>query len=1312
MPLTDLKLSILTFPQRWSNAHIEVRLVLVPAGNPLLPLAPGLPQFAGTTWHLRSVVLTDPNVFWSPTPTNNAVQPPVAVTLTPPAGAVNVFQALKAELGVVDNPLGHNDRLTRLSSIRIRKELPSSYTSAFPFERPRTNDATVGDEFGCALRDVVGGRETDPKPDGVMAWGKVIAFALRQPELARALGLLYVDVSVAIADPASLAGGGWIYFELDPAAPGQVVPGPDVIRSYAAALPPLDTKRQLFAAVLFPVGQANPAGYDGPLTEAAIYADGFARVVHTFQPTTADAASSGHNMLRPATDCGIDIGWDDEQVVIWNNRQLEASRVRLGGVSMTPFVEAALGVSGYRIDARQAGDATWHSLCRVHSVDAAGNPANLVFPPPPAPAVFSRPFTGELTVEPAPVRNSSDATNLTAWLPRYFTRWHGRSLVINDDTLYRLTTGAAPPQTSHYGAVGAGLELRYGNVYEFRCRMADLSGGGPATLDHPIDPGPALTTTRRFLRHVPPKPLRIETMPPAPDIGAATERIRQIDSIDVRRPLMGYPELVFAGVERKNVFTGLNNLFDRAAAARLAGEAIGVPDPDVAHVEISVQVRLPAHDPGATLPDGQFWEVYQISRDFPAFDFNHPLTADPAAAIDLEYVDVPDINAFKADVEAALPGPNDPLPVPRARDVRLRLRPVCAAKPDYYAADEVRVGLIVDLLTRAPSLDESSLLVDDVPQNRLNAVFLQPADHLPQRLAQQIGVTVNGLDFAAKPGHRVVFGASPALRHTLSGDNGVITFAAESELKNHWIVAIMLDLDRDWTWDGLEDRSFEIARIDKPGDPERVVGQIDLRFAINELALLGDDAAFPDRRSSTRLIFFDAVDPNPRTVDSADPHPPLDAFPEVLHPEWIVRPRLRTPAAAAADANVELDVRLPIACKPRQMPALISAGIALSPYARSDDYSSTEPRDRRLWFEFEEPVADPEDALFARVLGYGPDPLLSGDLTHKTMPPEVAGGSFDIATYVRDNLPHTFEPDPPQLPIDPELIRVIVPGQREDVSGLDSMMELERGDSDRHYLVPLPPGVPADSPQMFGFWTYEIRVGHRDLWCTAQARHGRPLRVAGVQHAAPTLTCQAHRVLQTAGPAAVFEPPPRIVVSAPYATAVYRDQKLTNAAAGDPRTRMWILLYAQVMQADARTRRNLLIGRKLAPPVFDRQRIADQRRSATRDVIGVAAFDVKAVEAVLTDLALPPDSPLSVLAVELLPSGGFTQVTVPIPLTALEVAVTFDSPEPPPADPFAAPFFGVANRAAVTDPLGADLGSIRSHRILRTSPLTPVPPGC
>ena len=44
----------------------------------------------------------------------------------------------------------------------------------------------------------------------------------------------------------------------------------------------------------------------------------------------------------------------------------------------------------------------------------------------------------------------------------------------------------------------------------------------------------------------------------------------------------------------------------------------------------------------------------------------------------------------------------------------------------------------------------------------------------------------------------------------------------------------------------------------------------------------------------------------------------------------------------------------------------------------------------------------------------------------------------------------------------------------------------------RHFLLPRPPAVADDDPQLFGFWTYEVRVGHAGTrppdWSTAQAR--------------------------------------------------------------------------------------------------------------------------------------------------------------------------------------------------------------------------------
>ncbi len=302
-----------------------------------------------------------------------------------------------------------------------------------------------------------------------------------------------------------------------------------------------------------------------------------------------------------------------------------------------------------------------------------------------------------------------------AWLPRYFTRWHGRSLVVNDDTLFKLTGGLPkkadntplnPPQSQNYAPDGADIELLYGKIYEFRCRLADLTGGGPVDDDDPERPAPAPITKLRFLRHVPPKALRVATDPPAPAVGAATDVIRQIDALSLRRPLMGYPEFIFAGVDRAKVLQGANNLFTQVTAAKDEQRAIGVADPDVAQVVISVQVRLPAQDPGpAGTRDGQFREIYQVTRSFTAYDFNNPLADQAPLQIGLDYVDVHDLEAFVADIAANPASPAADLPIPRARDVRLRLTPFCADVPNHYAEDKVREGLTVDLATRAPALD-------------------------------------------------------------------------------------------------------------------------------------------------------------------------------------------------------------------------------------------------------------------------------------------------------------------------------------------------------------------------------------------------------------------------------------------------------------------------------------------------------------------------------------------------------------------------------------------------------------------------------
>ena len=1309
MALADVRLSILAFPQRWSGTEIRARVLLLPAGDPTqAPAGTNLPPFAGTPWTLRAVVLPGLDSLLGPTPVM-AGAIPLQFVADPPPGAFALFQALQDELHPVPPMKSPPQRAAELAGVNIRKELPESYTKAFAFERPGPG-TTIGDEFGCALRDTTPAKNGDPKPPVSITWGEVLSFALRQPLVARELGLIH-DVPPIAVPPGTLDAGGWLYVELAVLAPTPLA----AVRRYAARLPALaasaaGVERPLFGAVLFPVGLTVASEYDTPLAEAAVYDDGFAKIVHSAQALTADAASSGHNQLRPATDAGIDIGWDDEQVTAWLNRQLDALRVRLGSNVKVP--EAPLGVSGYRIDVRLPDDPalnSWQSLCRARSVDGNGNAAPLRFPPSAVPPAFSAVFNDELTVEPAPVR-SKHATDGRAWLPRHFTRWQGGSLVANDPTLFKLAGTSPRDANDHpiqvppplYAGAGASIPLRYGTRYEFRCRFADLTGGGPEAGSAAINPAPAPHTSTRFLRHVPPKSVRVKTDIPLPADGHANVAVPTVTSIDVWRPLIGYPELVFAGIDDPAVVTAL---LAAAPAARAAGEGVGANDPDVSHVRVAVQVRAPAHDPGPPgLRDGDYRELYTAEIAFPAFDEDDAMNPGPARTLALSYVDIPDVATM-----APPPAGATTLPLPRARDVRLRLTSFCADKPDYFGSDAVREGLTIDVATRADATAEAGLFALQPPEKELNCILLQPGDDIMLRLADQLDVAATGLTLTGRTGERVVFGASGALRHTLSADGGAVTLASSNELAGHWIAAVQLIVDRDWTWNGLDDEGFIVRRHDQAVDPLQVVGQVRMPFAIPALATAGAGVPGVDRRATTQIVFLDAVDPNP----------PAGEFPVEPTPEWTVEPALRGLPGAGAALTKKYPIELPVAVRPRQTPTLVAAGLALSPYERDADYSTTSPRRRVLWFEFAEPIEDPNDALYARVLAYGPDPLLSGLITHLLLPvPELPIGPTTLYKIVEKLLPEP--PPPPPLAIDPEPMRVIVPGQPEDSCGLDAMTEMTEGipapgdASSRYFILPLPPGIDPDAPEVFGFWTYELRVGHKLIWSTCQARFGRPLVVNGVQQPAPTLLCSAFRVKPT-----VKTPEPeRIVVTAPFATAVFDDKRLTLPPL-DPRTRIWALLYAQVTQADGGARRNVLLGRAPAFPRFETDGRGKPIPPRSRDVVGVAEFPVAAVEQALEERALPVDAPLSVIAVELLPGDRLVQTGAV--LGSDIVHFLFDQPEVmvgglgsalPAANTITALQFKPLANALPSDPLGAELGSMTSRRILRCSPLTPVAPSC
>ncbi len=273
-----------------------------------------------------------------------------------------------------------------------------------------------------------------------------------------------------------------------------------------------------------------------------------------------------------------------------------------------------------------------------------------------------------------------------------------------------------------------------------------------------------------------------------------------------------------------------------------------------------------------------------------------------------------------------------------------------------------------------------------------------------------------------------------------------------------------------------------------------------------------------------------------------------------------------------------------------------------------------------------------------------------------------------------------------QWSLDPELIRVVSPGQSDDFAGMTAMQRLLPADDSngRHYLVPLPPGTYPDSPELFGFYTYEIRLGHdrgtehHPFWSTAQGRFGAPLVLEGVQHPAPSLSCKVTRVRKG------------IFVSSSFAQAFYQGVDLQ---AVPPHTDLWFILYARVLQADAESMRNIELDKRNGKVLsrrhweeynskfninFTGQNSAALSPFATpRTTVqniriplqGHALWHDDEVEQLLIGVGLPATTPLSFIGIELLPE---------------------------PNGKFA-------------DPLGSNVGDVR---ILRTSPLQVVDDNC
>jgi hypothetical protein len=1147
------RLMLLPYLQEWDGTTLAFRLLAAPQVSPLEPLAPSEPQFteASFTFELRLVAGL------GSIPTTGSPFDPFDRAVAAPAQATAICEALEATLPI-DTTIGPVD--PRRAGTQFLKYAPPPYRDASGYSDGRNPYLVTDDRYHCALK-------TPPPPGTVLKsdppplpWGKVLALALRQPLLAEAIGLvrpLTVDPSAGFFDD-----GGWLYVTLAAGSEGAgLLSLPDGLKSYAARVPPLRSARSLFTSVLFPVAAVPPAAsYDELFREVVDYDDGFAKTVYAQQPMRLDPLGEDDDGSRPHADLGVQLGWDDEQVATWLNRQIDPAAATQ---------DAPMGVLGYRVDARESGTPSWHSLVNgtteitLDGLDLGS-------------------FSGELQVEIAPNKLFDDATD-TFWIPAYYTTWTGPSLV-----------GPDPVATAVHGVeraplvegVEPTLALRYGHSYEFRVRLVDHTRGGPELADGPSNPAPHPHAPLHFRRWVRPGPLRLETALPAlPDPANAP------DELKLRRPLLAYPACVYAGGSAADV---LADIADAAADNR----PVGLPDPDVTQVEVELQVAFPGADDG-------FRTVYTTTRDLP--------NGNAALDLHLDWQDIADATAIAAPAAGALP-------VPTARLLRLSVRALCADKADYFGDDDVRRGPVTLVKLRKESADERALL-QIAAAEAIEGIFLQPEtqvdtavalaqrsaghalaapDNALGRLAAALDLQEDGVGLRARRGHRLLFGCASSLRHAIGPDGASLYFGSVGDLTSVWLIPIRVELERDWSWDGLDYLSIE-----RDGNE---VGRVEATRTVS-----GEAAGAAADRSE--LVFLDALDPKPAAGQ----------FPAEPHLHYRLVPSFRA-TPAQEDAPLEFDLHLPITTPPAHVPKLVSAGIALSPYERDGDYSSTAAREKTLWLEFDAPPANPADAFYGRVLAQAPDSVLTRGV------PE---------------LPET--PEPP-LPIDPEPIRTIVPGQADDRAGASAMDELLPTDSPRHFLLPLPAGLTADSPELFGFFTYELRVGHKVGWSTAQGRFGRPLRVTGVQHPAPTLTC------------AVVRNRRGLEVTAPFAEPVLDGESLQPIP---PVTQIWVLLYVQVNQADGADMRNVLLAHK--PALVRPQRWEHQRRRP-RMQRGTATWSNDEIAAMLELLSMGADAPISCLAVETLPA---------------------DSP--------------------LADPVGTGLGY---ERFLRTSPLVAVPELC
>ncbi|HEY6083709.1 MAG TPA: hypothetical protein VIU45_09645, partial [Chitinophagaceae bacterium] len=629
------------------------------------------------------------------------------LSLTTPGNQPAIFTAIKNKLNI-------DDSLPRLSgsggytNSYIKKYLPRSYRDSFNFTQPKTQYAVTDDSYVCAIKNAI--PSTPFTPEVKINWGKVFAFILRQPLLAQKLGMIYSNISIPLPAVDFYQQGGWLYIDFAPSSDFFSIPNNDLyIQRYAARIPTLTATRSLFAAVQFPVNKAGspPAGnFDEVFADAAAYDDGFAKIVHGSQPPGQQPMGETEDGSIPTKDIGIRLAWDDEQLLTWHNRQIQAA-----DPSNTTAPQAPMGVFSYRIDVGKFSEIKpadrnninektipWHSLVKVHADDLSTQGIDLGA------------FDGELGVEVYPMQYARQEQG-EFWLPAFFTSWHGNSLVVTDKEAYDLNSHdkivdknnnniGVPLNTKYEAVLDKNLDLKYGETYYFRVRLVDITGGGPAATDYPVYEGDNPFATAPFRRYIPPQKINFNDLPdPFTAPNSLTNPYTQT-SFALQRPLLNYPSLLFTGLDTAKALdflkqdkANMENLQQNGTPAqkRAAKRPIGYYDPDVDFAGITVEVKALEMD-NLLSKNGteSYILLYETKRQFPG-------ALDGVLSLQLAYQDMPvihwdDPNWIAANFQPQLE--DGGLILPTGRAIRLTIHAI--GREDntftYFASDAARTG--------------------------------------------------------------------------------------------------------------------------------------------------------------------------------------------------------------------------------------------------------------------------------------------------------------------------------------------------------------------------------------------------------------------------------------------------------------------------------------------------------------------------------------------------------------------------------------------------------------------------------------------